>query len=416
MRSLVFGALAYASLVPFVRGWQRGRAARSLRRWQNHGEPASWPSVSIIVPAWNERGTVEGCLERLERLDYSAPYEIIVMAGGDDGTLDAVREIARSHPRIRAFPQRPDGGKNGALNDGARLASADVLVFVDADALTDSEWLKELVTALDEQFAASNGKYLSMRRTPVSRAGEMTQLLEAEVRGRVILQGSGGIAVRRSAWAAIGGLPEWLFADDWGLTVLLERAGLQVAYAPDALLLTERPASVREWWRNELRWRRIHLVSLFGAADSELATPFSAARALYPYVSAWAGLMLSAAALASFVNGRHEHRTLRATALLGLAPLVAREAAGAVETAAFTGDSIWLRTAPAVSLLTVLGWSATVLATITTGKANIHFKGPRTASSHTRSRRDLLADAPAAAAGALAPDLPAPRAESVSTP
>jgi GT2 family glycosyltransferase len=395
MKRLAMAALGLAVLAPFVRGWQRGRAARPLRRWQNHVEPASWPSVSVIVPAWNERGTVEGCLARLERLDYSGPHETIVMAGGSDGTLDAVLELAATHPGVRVFAQRPDAGKTGALNDGARLANADVLAFLDADALVDPEWLKRLVGALDGQVSASNGKYVSMRRTLVSLAGEMSQLLEAEARGRVVLQGSGGIAIRRSAWEATGGLPEGPFADDWGLGVLLKRAGFRVAYAPDALLLTDRPATFGEWWRNELRWRRIHLVSLFRSADSELSTPYGAARALYPYLSAWAGLVSGAVLLASFAGGRREHRTLRTASLLVLTLLIAREAAGSMETAAYTGNRTWLRTAPVVSALTVFGWGASALATLTPCKASVHFKGPRRTARLSRLRKDCQPDAPA---------------------
>ena len=121
----------------------------------------------------------------------------------------------------------------------------------------------------------------------------------------------------------------------------------------------------------------MHLISLFRLGNAELSGPLPAARALYPYLIAWVGLSLAAATLIarSFQLG---FRPLVEVAWLGFsAPAVMREASGALETAAYTGQPSWLQTLAVLPLLTVLGWPASAIATVTTHKARLHFKGPR---------------------------------------
>ncbi|MGE5602491.1 MAG: glycosyltransferase [Nitrososphaerales archaeon] len=387
MNRSVIAGLTLMAIFQGVRAALRGRAAQRAERWQHPSAPAAWPSVSIILPAWRERGTLESCLTRLRKIDYE-DYEVIVVAGGPDGTFKAANRSARHDPRITVMRQRATGGKNGAINDGARRASKEVLVFIDADALVTREWLKALVAPLADGYDgglydASTGKYAPVRRTLISEVGEMSQVLENEARGRVILQGSGGMAVRRSAFDAIGGIPEGRYADDWALSARLQEQGYRLAYAPGAFEYTERPATLGEWWANEVRWRRLHLLTLFEVAPGELRTPISAAKALYPYAAAWTVVILTAAA----VVARACRLGYRAAAEVAWAAVVGavvtRELAGAVETAAYAGQTRWLRTMAVIPVLTVLGWLASVFATLTTGKAGLHFKGPRSDAAET---------------------------------
>ena len=377
MKPVIVGGLVLLSVAPFFRAWRRGRAARPLQRWQKLSHPTTWPSVSVIIPAWQERGTLTACLTALSHDQYEGQCEIIVVAGGSDGTLDEARNYAQYDSLIRVLAQRPGGGKNGAMNDGACVATGEVLVFLDADTLVTPAWLSALVAALGHDFAASTGKFQSLHRTLISRVGEMSQLLENEARGRVLLQGSGGMAVRRLVFDALGGIPECPYADDWGLSRRLLHAGYRIAYAPAALCWSERPATLVEWWRNELRWRRIHLISLFRLAGADLAAPVPAASALYPYATAWAGLSLTAALLIAR-GSRLGLRPLVQAAWLGfVGTTVMREASGALETAVYTGQPSWLQTLAVLPLLTVLGWPASAIATVTTHRASLHFKGPR---------------------------------------
>ena len=381
MRPLTLILMAALCAGSALRAYRRGRAARPLARWRVQPPPERWPSVSIIIPAWQERGTLEGCLTSLRAVEY-ADYEVIIVAGGPDGTQEAARRLARSLHRCRVIPQRPAAGKNGAMNDAARIAQGEVLVFLDADSIVAPGWLAALIAALGscergDAYAASTGRFTPSRSTLIARVGEMSQVLEYQARGRVSLQGSSSMAVRREAWDAIGEIPEGIYADDWDLNARLRHARMRVSHAPDALVCSERPATVGEWWDNELRWRRVHLSSLIRVARAEMPNAWAAAQALYPYAIGWSVLALGAGALAGSLSGARGAAAARLAWASLTTAAVMREVAGAVETWAYTGDAHWLVAAPALPLLTLLSWCAAALASLSPGRAPIHFKGPR---------------------------------------
>lgn len=99
---------------------------------------ASCPMVSVILPARNEEGYIERCLESLAAQDYPN-YEVVAIddSSGDD-TMGIIKRYARRHPGVvvpvSARP-KPDGwmGKNWACMEGYRRAKGDLLLFTDAD-------------------------------------------------------------------------------------------------------------------------------------------------------------------------------------------------------------------------------------------------------------------------------------------
>lgn len=99
---------------------------------------ASLPMVSVILPARNEEGYIERCLESLAVQDYPN-YEVVAIDdSSDDDTMGIIKRYARRHPGVivpvSARP-KPDGwmGKNWACMEGYRRAKGDLLLFTDAD-------------------------------------------------------------------------------------------------------------------------------------------------------------------------------------------------------------------------------------------------------------------------------------------
>ena len=90
------------------------------------------PSVSAVVPAYNEAGRVGRVLAVLRQVAELS--EIIAV---DDGSADAtwadIQAAAASDPRVRGVKHAVNRGKGAALFTGARAAQSDVLLFLDAD-------------------------------------------------------------------------------------------------------------------------------------------------------------------------------------------------------------------------------------------------------------------------------------------
>jgi glycosyltransferase involved in cell wall biosynthesis len=103
------------------------------------------PSVSVVVPAYNEATTIEGCLDPL--LDQSYPrerYEVVVV---DNGSTDGTAAVVEEYPV--ALVSTPDGGQYAARNAGIERATGDVLAFTDADVRVAGDWIESGVRAFE---------------------------------------------------------------------------------------------------------------------------------------------------------------------------------------------------------------------------------------------------------------------------
>ena len=82
--------------------------------------------VSIIIPTLNEADVIDSSLSKL--LNHIGDFEVIVVDGGSfDNTVDIIRRF----PQVRLTISRK--GRGIQMNEGARLASGDVLLFLHAD-------------------------------------------------------------------------------------------------------------------------------------------------------------------------------------------------------------------------------------------------------------------------------------------
>lgn len=102
--------------------------------------------LSVVLPAKNE---AEGLTQTLPALRAAFPdAEVIVV---DDGSTDATAAIAVQHgARVLASPYSM--GNGASIKRGARAASGDVIVFMDADGQHDPAFIQPLLDKLDEGY------------------------------------------------------------------------------------------------------------------------------------------------------------------------------------------------------------------------------------------------------------------------
>jgi succinoglycan biosynthesis protein ExoA len=116
------------------------------------------PTVSVLIPCYNEHRRIASCLGSLLRSDYPADLiELVVIDGGsDDGTRAVVEELARTHANVRMI-DNPERQKPHALNLGIFATESDVIVRADAHAWYPSDYVRRLVEDLDRYDADNTG-------------------------------------------------------------------------------------------------------------------------------------------------------------------------------------------------------------------------------------------------------------------
>jgi glycosyltransferase involved in cell wall biosynthesis len=91
--------------------------------------------LSVIVPVYNEKRTLEALLEKVRAVPVDK--EIIIVDGNSiDGTREILHEQER-HPDTRVIYQSTRNGRGAALKEGIAAATGDVVIFQDADLEVD---------------------------------------------------------------------------------------------------------------------------------------------------------------------------------------------------------------------------------------------------------------------------------------
>ncbi|MDQ3616760.1 MAG: glycosyltransferase [Actinomycetota bacterium] len=228
-------------------------------------EPADLPTVTVLVPAYNEQTnileTVETCLE----IDYP-DFEVLVV---DDGSSDATRELLEpsvAAGRIRLLAKEVNEGKALALNDGLLVAHGEIAVIIDADARPDPQVLRVMIghfTSSPRVAAVTGNPRVVERHNFLTRLQtvEFTAIVSLlrraqRVWGRIVTVSGVVTAVRVSAVFDVGGFSHDMDTEDIDLTWKLQRRFYDVRYEPRALVWMRVPTTLRGLWRQRSRWAR----------------------------------------------------------------------------------------------------------------------------------------------------------------
>jgi dolichyl-phosphate beta-glucosyltransferase len=109
------------------------------------------PIYSIIIPAYNETARIGGALVQVLRCIHERKWlaEILVVDDGSvDDTADVVRRFAAANPEVRLIENGQNRGKGYSVRHGMLSASADIVMFTDADLSSPIEEAELLFAAL----------------------------------------------------------------------------------------------------------------------------------------------------------------------------------------------------------------------------------------------------------------------------
>lgn len=202
--------------------------------------------ASVIIPALNAADTIGLQLEALSRQDVEGAYEVVVVDNGStDDTVEVCKSFSSAVPLRVVVCEQP--GTGAARNLGAATASADLLLFCDADDEVDRGWVRGMVEALDRHDAV--GGRIENERLNGDRPAYMPRHPDRlpTVAGFLPRAIAASLGVRRAAFEQVDG-----FADDYaygsGDTEFcwrLQLAGFTLGYAPEAVVHYRHRSTLR---------------------------------------------------------------------------------------------------------------------------------------------------------------------------
>ena len=226
-------------------------------------DPGEWPSVAVLLSAYNEESVIEAKIDSVFQMDY--PRGKIKMIIGSDGSTDRTDQLIRQKIQegLPILFNRYEGrnGKASVLNKLAiQAADVEIMLLTDANILFDSNLLKHLVRGFNQPKTGLLGAFVLHPDTPQNGiAKQESQYINRENRVKYLegllwgsMMGAFGAcyAIRTKLFPK---LPENFLMEDFYVSMHVLNAGYRVVAEPKATCFEDLPEEVTQEFRRKVR-------------------------------------------------------------------------------------------------------------------------------------------------------------------
>jgi cellulose synthase/poly-beta-1,6-N-acetylglucosamine synthase-like glycosyltransferase len=216
-----------------------------------------WPSLSLIVAAYNEEDIIEEKIKNCLELEYdSDKLEIIFVT---DGSSDSTPEMIRKYSQIKLLHEEKRSGKAAAVNRAVHQAQNEILVFCDANTFLNPGALKFLAQPYADPSVGgvSGEKKIRVNSDSAASGGEgfywkyESFLKKMDSRLLTIVGAAGELfSVRKSAFVFIE--PDTIL-DDFVISLRINLKGYRILYEPRAFAEETSSESIQEEKKRKVR-------------------------------------------------------------------------------------------------------------------------------------------------------------------
>jgi cellulose synthase/poly-beta-1,6-N-acetylglucosamine synthase-like glycosyltransferase len=216
-------------------------------------DAVSPPKVSIIIATLNSEQTIGECLKTVFELNYPKDFlEVIVV---DGCSKDATVKIAEEYPVkvVSTLLNAP-----AAYNYAIKIASNDVLGFIDSDAKVEKEWLNKLLVYLnDPQVAGASGgiETWNTENAWARSIGYDMKNRYARLKKYATRIATMNLLLKKSLIEESGGFDERLPSQyDTDLGFRITSRGYKIVFDPSAKCYHFNRSTVRAYFKQQLQY------------------------------------------------------------------------------------------------------------------------------------------------------------------
>lgn len=226
-------------------------------------ELAYYPSVTVVMPCWNEESTVEKSVLSLLNLNY--PKDKLKIFLIDDGSTDDTWNVINkftSYSNIEVF-HKENGGKHSALNLGLEKCQTEFFGCLDADSFADSESLVRIMSFFEKDskiMAVAPSIVVSNPKTFVQNAQKAEYHMGVFL--KKMLGFIGGINVtpgpltifKKKVFDDLGGYRHGHNTEDMEIAFRMQKNHYKIDHCNDAYVYTNTPGTFMKLYTQRLRW------------------------------------------------------------------------------------------------------------------------------------------------------------------
>ncbi len=229
------------------------------------------PKVSVIIPEWNEEVGLLSTVKSVLQSTYEN-LEVVVINDGSTDHSDNVMRVFLEHRELYKheisktlqYHYKENGGKGSALNKGIELASGDIIITIDADCIVRKDAIQNFIAHfIDPAVMAAVGNVKIENTSSFLGTLQYLEFLFSfyfkradSVLGSIYIIGGAAGAFRKEVFEKIGYYSQGNITEDIELTIRIQKAGLKIVYAADAIVYTEGANDVQGLLKQRLRWKR----------------------------------------------------------------------------------------------------------------------------------------------------------------
>ncbi|MBN2421703.1 glycosyltransferase family 2 protein [Candidatus Woesearchaeota archaeon] len=222
------------------------------------------PYISVIIPAYNEEKNIKKCLKSIfnSRYDLSKLEIICVDDGSTDKTAETILKLSKKHKNIKLIKGKHKG-KSEAINLGVKHSTHDYILTIDADTVLDKFFIKEIIRPFsDKKVGATNAIALVQKpKRLVEHFQDVEYFFNNLIRNSFSKIFHNGIwffgasaCFRKSVLKKAGLFRSNVLTEDMDIALRIFELGYEVLTVETAFSYTEACSSLKELFKQRMRW------------------------------------------------------------------------------------------------------------------------------------------------------------------